>query len=87
MAASIANRSRLPSTLSPGLLTPDLTRHLDHPFELAPLIVRAEQITNHIGGKAALRRYGELIQREGFGRLIDTSLKRGGRFQFSTDRQ
>ena len=43
---------------------PDLPRGLDHALELALLVVRADQVADHVGGEAALRADGELLERQ-----------------------
>src|SRR5207248_10794211 len=45
-------------------------------FELAPLIVLAQEIANDVGGEAALRANGELVERDELRRLVDAPLER-----------
>src|SRR5262245_19762467 len=65
----------------PARLTPDLARGLDDPFELALLVVFADQITHYVGRKAALGADGNLLQGHESSRLIDASFKVIDRFQ------
>src|SRR5581483_2956778 len=56
-------------------LTPHLARGLDHEFQLALLVVRADQITDHIRGKAALRADGQLIERDELCGFVNPALQ------------
>src|SRR5579862_5680654 len=62
-------------------LSPHRPRRLYDHLELPPLIIRAEQIADHVGGKAALRRDGELVEGQKFARLVDPSPQRVDGFE------
>ena len=61
-------------------LTPHLPRRLGDQFELALLVVGAEQIADDVGGEAALRADRKLIERNELRRLVDPALEPVHRF-------
>ena len=56
-------------------LAPDLARDLDHPLELAPLLVLAQRVAVVGAGEAALRRQAQVLQRHVLGGLVDLALR------------
>src|ERR1700730_4620349 len=70
-------RSQVSASLSLRCLIPDpwlppyLTRDIDDPFKLRPLLVLSEDIALLRGRKTALRRKTDLLERNEFRRLLD----------------
>src|SRR5262245_24189595 len=50
---------------------PDSARHLDHPLQLAALVIPGDQIAELHRGEAALGRDGQALDRDVLGRLVD----------------
>src|SRR5215475_6728776 len=56
-------------------LSPYLPGRFHHPFELALLLVDIDAISDDVGGEAALRADGELVERDKLRRLVDPALE------------
>src|SRR5262249_10808578 len=67
--------STWPPPICPRPLSPDLARRFDDAFELAFLIVLANQFTCDVGCEPALRADRELLEPDVFGGGVDPSLQ------------
>src|SRR2546426_1290809 len=63
------------SSFERRILTPDLSRDLDHQLQLAALVILAEAVTHLAAREAALRRQAQVFQRHVFGGGVDATLQ------------
>src|SRR5262245_51307076 len=71
-ASGVSSQSRS----APLLPAPHLPCRLHHALELALLLVRTQQIADHIRGEAALRADRKLLERQDLRGFIDAALER-----------
>src|SRR2546422_7836627 len=71
------------SSFERRILTPDLSRDLDHQLQLAALVILAQAVTHLAAREAALRREAQVLKRHVFGGSVDPTLQAVLVLQFS----